>query len=327
MVSRTSENEYPVIGVMENTDQYDMYICRDVSEGGLCRIMSVKDSSKFAELVSFLTDTVNRSAFTDYREHFIDGEKLCIVMKYTQGVTLTTKLATESMPFKERLELGRKILEKAVLQDIPDYFLAKCFTPDQMIIKPDLSVSFNYPIEDILGSREQKGRANIEAVLRLLFANELERKVPDQLMEFFDKLPGLSEQRLLDIYSEYYAMCALLEGYDENAEQPKTFWYKLWEKIKKLLKFLKKILILLLILASIAFLIYTIVDPGKNKKSSEHFEYIGTVKIQSTDAAHHPTDPSYHATEAASIATDAVQTATETVPTTTDATQIATESQ
>ena len=284
MVIRTSDKEYPVIGVQKNNEQYDIYICRDVGAKGLYRILSVKDGVLFPELVSFLNDNVNREAFTDYDGYFIDNGKLCIVMRYTQGITLGTKLATESVPFKERLELGRKILEKAVLQEIPDYFLAKCFTPEQIIVEPDLSVSFNYPIEDIITDRQQSGRKNIEQVLRMLFDKELERKVPQLLMDFFKSLPELCEQRLLDIYSEYYALMGKLEEYDAEGEQPKTFWFKLWNAIKKIFKVLKKILIILLILASIAFLIYTILDPGKDKDSDGHFKSIGTVEIQTTEA-------------------------------------------
>ena len=284
MVIRTSDKEYPVIGVQKNNEQYDIYICRDVVAKGLYRILSVKDGALFPELVGFLNDSVNREAFTDYDGYFIDDGKLCIVMRYTQGITLGTKLATESVPFGERLELGRKILEKAVLQEIPDYFLAKCFTPEQIIIDPDLSVSFNYPIEDIITDRQQSGRKNIEQVLRMLFGKELERKVPQLLMDFFKSLPELCEQRLLDIYSEYYALMGKLEEYDAEGEQPKTFWFKLWNAIKKIFKVLKKILIILLILASIALLIYTILDPGKDKDSGGHFKSIGTVEIQNTEA-------------------------------------------
>ena len=307
MVIRTSDHEYPVIGVKETTEQYDMYICRDVSSKCLCRIMSIKDSGLFPDLVGYLTDAVNRDAFTDYREHFIDNGRLCIVMRYEQGVTLSTKLATESIPFPERLELGRRILEKAVLQDIPDYFMAKCFTPDQMIIAPDLTVNFNYPIEDIISNRDQNGRSNIISVLRLLFADELERKVPDLLMDFFKRLPELTEQRLLDIYSEYYTVAGQLEDYDVKDEQPKTFWFKLWDKIKALLKFLKNILIIALIIAALAYLIYTIIDPGKNNDNNGHFEYIGTVKILRENE-------SQPATEKPTAAPTAAPTASATVP-------------
>ena len=54
--------------------------------------------------------------------------------------------------------------------------------------------------------------------------------------------------------------------------------------VKKIFKVLKKILIILLILASIGYLIYTILDPGKDKGSDGHFKSIGTVEIQNTEA-------------------------------------------
>ena len=75
-------------------------------------------------------------------------------------------------------------------------------------------------------------------------------------------------------------MMLKLEGYDEDSEQPKTFWYKLWDKIKKLINLLKKIVMIALIIASICYLIYTIIDPGKNTDNNGHFTSIGTVRIE-----------------------------------------------
>ena len=282
MIIRTFEHEYPVIGIKESTEKYDTFICRDVSGGGLCRIMSIKDSTLFADLVSRLTDTVNKEAFTDYREHFIYDGRLCIVMRYTQGVTLESKLSTESVPLKERLELGRRLLERVVLQDIPDYFLAKCFVPGQIIVAPDLSVSFNYPLEDIITDSGQNGRRNIINVFNRLFDHELRRKVPDILMDFLKRLPALTEQRMIDVYGEYYVLMGRLEGYNESDEQPGTFWFRLWDKIKKVFGVLKKILIFLLIAASVAYLIYVIADPRKNDASNGHFKTIGTVTIENS---------------------------------------------
>ncbi len=282
MILRTYEHDYPVIGITESTEKYDTYICRDISGGGLCRIMSIKDSSLFTDLVSRLTDTIDREAFTDYREHFIYDGRLCIAMRYSQGMTLASKLSTESVPFKERLELGRRLLERVVLQDIPDYFLAKCFVPEQITVASDLSVSFNYPIEDIITDSRQNGRENIVKVLSKLFEHETERKVPDVLMDFLKRLPELTERRMLDVYAEYYILMGKLSNYNENDEQPKTFWFKLWDKIKKLLKILKKILIFALIAASVGYLIYTIIDPHKNDNSNGHFKSIGTVTIQNS---------------------------------------------
>ena len=280
MVISTFEHDYPIVGVKQTGEVYDCYICRNISGGGLCRIMSIKDRSLFAELAGWLTDNINSDSFTDYIEHFIYEDRFCIVMKYTEGITLSLKLATESLPLQERLELGRRLLERIVLQDMPDYFLAKCFDPDCMVISSDLSVSFNYPVFDITEDRSANGRECIEPVFRLLFAKELERKVPDIIMDFIRRLPELSKERMIDLYGEYYDMMLKLEGYDENSEQPKTFWYKLWDKIKKIFNVLKKIVIIGLIIASVCYLIYTIIDPGKNTDNNGHFTSIGTVNIE-----------------------------------------------
>lgn len=267
------------MGVKQTDEHLDCYICRNVNGGGLCRIVSIKDKKLFPELSGWLADNIDREAFTDYIEHFVFEDRLCIAMKYKEGINLSTKLATESLPLRERLELGRRLLERIVLQDIPDYFLSKCLSPDCIIISSDLSVCFNYPINDIVDGRSQNGRHLIEGILKLIFSKELERKVPDLISKFFLRLPELTEGRMIDLYAEYYALMVELENYDENSEQPKTFWYKLWDKIKKIFKVLKKILIIALVLASLGYLIYTILDPGKNKNSNGHFTEIGTVQI------------------------------------------------
>ena len=66
-----------------------------------------------------------------------------------------------------------------------------------------------YPIEDIVTGREQSGRSNIVSVFSLIFDRELQRKVPDVLIKFFERLPELANGRMIDLYSEYY----LILGY------------------------------------------------------------------------------------------------------------------
>ncbi len=275
----TYEHDYPITGVKEQNELFSSYICRNVSGGGLCSVLSIHDRSLFPSIVSWLYDTVDLTAFTDLIEYFNYNDSLCIVMRYTQGLSLEKKLATEALPLAERLELGRRILERAVLQDIPDYFLDKCFSPDCITVASDLTVNFNYPIEDIVSNRSCSAKDNIERVLRLIFARELERKVPEELVRFFDRLPELAEGSIIDLYSEYYALCGRLEGYDEGSELPRTFWYKLWDGIKKVFSKAKTALIILLLLFAFGYLIYTFFDPGNSKEKDPQFDNIGTVSI------------------------------------------------
>ncbi len=279
MIIYTYGHEYPVTSVQKTNERYSIYMCTNSRDGSLCRIMSVKDRSLFPELVSWLSNVVDPSVFTDYIEHFIFDDQLCIVMKYTQGTTLADKTDTEGMPLRERLELCRKILERAVLLDIPDYFLDKCMDVGNIIVSPDLTVNFNYPIEDIIGTRECDPMRKAEKLLRFFFAYELERKVPDELIKFFGEMPELVKSNKIELYSRYYLMMNTLIESDAGGEEPKSIWFRIWDKIKKLWGKVKKIIMFLLLAAAITYLVFTIQTSGPSTKSKPNFDSIGTVTI------------------------------------------------
>ena len=279
MVIYTYGHEYPVTSVQKTTDGYNCYICNDIVNGGFCRILSIKDKSIFPELVSWLSKTVDPSVFTDYIEHFIFEDTLCIVMKYTQGVTLADKNDTEPMSLRERLELCRKILERAVLLDIPDYFLDKCMDTQNIIVGSDMSVNFNYPIEDITVMRDGAAMKRVEMLLRIMFAREIERKVPDELMTFFDRMPELMGSNMIELYSRYYMMMTRIIERDAGDEEPKSIWYRIWDKLKKTWSVLKKVLMFLLLAVALFYLIFTINTSGNSSNKAKTFDSIGTVTI------------------------------------------------
>lgn len=280
MIIQTFEHDYPVSSVKEMNNVYDCYICGNANGGGFCQILAIKDKSRFADLMSWLTLTVNTATFTDYIEHFNFDDKLCIVMKHTQGISLRKKLMTESLSLSERLELGRKILERVVLQEIPEYFLAKCFNLDCIIVNSDLSVNFNYPIGDIMGDRSKEASDEIEAVLRALFVTELEKKIPNALVEFFDKIDELLDYNIIELYSVYYLMMSKVEAVETEAEEPKSIWYKIWDKTKKVLAVLKNILMITLVVLAVIYLLETINGTKSSTTMTSNFDTIGTVEIE-----------------------------------------------
>ncbi|WP_028510165.1 hypothetical protein [Ruminococcus sp. NK3A76] len=279
MVIYTYGHQYPVTSVFESNDKYDVYICSDEETGGLCRVLRLKDKSEIPELVAWLSEQVDPEVFTDYKEHFMFDNSLCIVMKYTQGITLADKSDTEAAPLRERLELFRKILERAVLLDIPDYFLDKCFDEKNIIVAPDMTLSFNYPIEDITGQRECAPVKRAEQFFKTVFAREIERKVPDELIEFYKEMSELGGAGMIELYSRYYMMMTALIERNAGNEEPKSIWYKLWDKIKKVWKVLKKVLIIALLAAAVAYLVFAIKKSKSSENEEPNFDSIGTVTI------------------------------------------------
>ena len=279
MTIYTYGHEYPVASIQKSTDTYDCYICTDNVNGGFCRILSLKDRTVFPELVGWLSKTVDPAVFTDYIEHFMFDGMLCIVMKYTQGVSLADKSDMEAMPLRERLELCRRIIERTVLLDIPDYFLEKCFDTHNIIVAPDLTVSFNYPIEDITENRDGVPIKKAELFLRQIFAYEIERKVPDELMAFFGEMPELAGANMTELYSRYYMMMNRLVEREAGDEEPKSIWYRIWDKIKQIWKRVKKIIMFLLLTAVVFYFVYSIQISGPSKKRQANFDSIGTLTI------------------------------------------------
>ncbi len=279
MVIYTYGHEYPVLSVQQMNDDYNVYICNDTENGGFCRILCIKNKTLFPEIAGWLAETADPRVFTDYLEYFLFEENLCIVMKYTDGTTLAEKLSMDSMPLAERLELCRRILERAVLLEIPDYFLEKCFDKNNIIVSDDLSVSFNYPIEDIAEPKEYHPVKKAEELFKTVFAQELERKVPDELIGFMEKMPELYGSDMITLYDRYYSMLSEVDIKDSEAEEPKSIWFKVWEQIKKFWSKLKIVLMFLLLAAAVGYLVYTIVTSGSSKTASPNFDSIGTVTI------------------------------------------------
>lgn len=281
MVIETFEHKYPICCVKEINDTYESYICRNATDGGLCSVLSLKDKRIFPGIIEGLTTIVNPKNFTDYIEHFIFEDKLCVVFRFWEGMSLEKKLSTEVVPLAEKLEIGRRILEKIIIRRIPDYFLVKCCNTKNIIIDRDLTPHFNYPIEDIENMSKYTqvvAMACVEKLLREMFSEELERKLPTVLMDFFDALPEYFEKGgLIEVYSAYYNMMSMAV---ENSaeEEPKTALYTAWNKIKAIASRLKNFLLIAIVLAAVGWLFY-IIFGGDQEKQCDNFNSIGTVEI------------------------------------------------
>lgn len=284
MVIHTFEHEYPVTHVREIDSSSECYICRNESAGGLCRILAISDKSLYGDIIPGLADAAENSAFTDFIEHFIFDDMLCIVMGYTQGVTLHDRLDTESYALAEKLELGRRILERMILCELPDYYLTKCADASSIIVDSDMTLHFNYEIDDIKDAHTYTREGAMEKVtelLRFLFAKEEENYVSAELSEFLGQLPQHTEAGdLVALYSAYHEMMQRASADDAKPAGEDSVWHRLWEKLKKLGGILRRILMILLLIAAALYLIYTIGDAKNDGTKHTNFTKIGTVEIK-----------------------------------------------
>ena len=240
--------------------------------------------SLYGGIIPGLADAVENSAFTDFIEHFIFDDMLCIVMSYTQGVTLRDRLETESYALAEKLELGRRILERMILCELPDYYLTKCADASGIIVDSDMTLHFNYDIDDVKDAHTYTHEGAMEKVaelLRFLFAKEEENFVSAELSEFLDQLPKHIEAGdLVALYSAYHEMMQKATAADAKPAGEDSFWHRLWEKLKKLGGILRRVLMVVLLIAAALYLIFTIGDAKNDGTKHTNFTKIGTVEIK-----------------------------------------------
>jgi len=284
LLIQTYEHGYKVISHILTNDLGEIYIGRDISAGQECTILRIKDKAIIPELMVYMNTSINRETFVDYLEHFVFESDLYIVLKYYRGVSLEEKLNNEYCLLRERMMIGKKILDGIVLLDMPLYFLKNCLTGKRIIVKPGFDVSFNYVPEDIRDYAAADDKAVLErfgAIINMLFADELEKKSAPPINQFYSGLKKEQYFDIIDLYKQYAQMCREVELIpEEEIRKPKSKWFRLWERAKKILKVLKRILGAMLLIFAVIYLAYTIdesINPTINK--TNHFEFIGTLEV------------------------------------------------
>ena len=66
--------------------------------------------------------------------------------------------------------------------------------------------------------------------------------------------------------------------------EPRTWLFRLWERLKRLTRFVKPVLAGVVLVAAFCYLVYTLLLPAQPKGTPVLFDRIGTVEIQDKSA-------------------------------------------
>lgn len=284
MLIQTYERGYQVISHVLSNDMGEIYICRDTSTDLEYTILRIKDKSIVSELVVYLNTSINKETFVDFIERFVFEGDLCIVFKYYRGLSLSEKLKHEYCSLNERMTIGKKILDRIVLLDMPLYFLKNCLSGERIIIKPSLDISFNYvpgDIRDFAAVDDRVALKAFTAIFNMLFVDELTKQLAPPINHFYSTLQKEQCFDSIELYKLYAQMCREIEFIpEEEINKPKSKWFLLWERLKKLFKIFKKVLGVALLVLAVVYLAYTIDDfANPTITKVKHFEFIGTLEI------------------------------------------------
>lgn len=284
MIIQTLEKKYTVIKYIFSDRDTERYICRE--EGGREKytVVCVKNRMWIRRAMKFLVQQMESRSFTDFVSCFFSGECFYAVMKYAEGTSLRRKLKVENCSLRERMAVGKNILERLMILNMPDYFLQDCLKPETVIVSPSLAVNFQYELSQI-GDYGKADFSQVQNCLKKLFAGvfskELEKEMLPPVRSFCDALAMGKYQDILEVYTEYGITCkAVSELPPEELILPKTWGFRMWERITGLFAPLKKICAFLLMLLAVFLLIYSVCVSMETGSEKKVFHSVGTLKIK-----------------------------------------------
>ena len=87
------------------------------------------------------------------------------------------------------------------------------------------------------------------------------------------------EGSYLKLYRDFAAVAAELMK-EEQEEKPRTFWFRLWEKIKKILKFLRRVLMAAILVAAVIYMVNILRDDSGSRVEQKTMQQIGDLYIE-----------------------------------------------
>lgn len=261
----------------------DAFICKNKKDGKLYTIIQIKDKKRAEKIIEFIGEQQKNAKFSDLVEHFVYKEDLHIVFQYMRGIPLEKRLK-QMCTLEEKMEIGKRLLEKLVLFQMPPYFLCQCLEPDNIIVTDSLKVNFEYTLDKV---EEYDTYTNKQAcvflymVIKILFAEELKKNVIEPMEIFLRRIQSCEDFDSLQIYKLYCESCNEIKKIpDEELAVPKNWLFRLWEKIKSFRKVIKHSILFLIFLGVCIYTIYSIWHSFQVKGYQKNYNSIGTVEIE-----------------------------------------------
>ncbi|MEG0779887.1 MAG: hypothetical protein RR092_01965 [Oscillospiraceae bacterium] len=291
MIVHTWEQAYTIVQVLRRTEQEEILVCRDLQEN--CYLLvRFQDQALNRRLLPMLVAQVNNKTFEDYLGLFSQDGDLYARFRYTAAPTLTERLAKGGDSLQARLLLAGNLLERMALLQMPPALQYEALRSYNLTVDDSLKVSFNY-ILDATSVCADMGLCfvcvRIAEIFREVFQAELAAKAVPELETYLTELERGSCTTYLEIYGGFRRVSELLrDRVPTGVAEPRTWLFRLWERIKRLRRYVVPLLGGLVLVAAFCYLIYTLLAPPTPLGTPVLFDSIGTVAIQQAELGEAP---------------------------------------
>lgn len=283
MVIQNRNHTYVAIQKLDSAEP-DQFLCRKMENGRSrgCRI-AVLENRHAPEIIAYLENQTQNDRFRDLEEYFTDDKFLYIVTSSAEQPGLEEKLTGQKCSLSERLTIGRGLLESLLLQGFDDYFCCAVLQLGGISVSAALEVSFQYDLSGILDHGQYhfaQTQARLAEILGFIFREEEKQESFPEMSQLLGRLRQGKFSSLVEVYGQFLPVASRWMGRDEAELTPKSFWFRVWERVKKLGKALLWLGKAALLLAAVAYLAVSVAALIRQPAQADVFTEIGTLMIQ-----------------------------------------------
>lgn len=284
MIVQTLDRQYAVLQVLHSDTVQEGSICKDLESNELCLLARFRDADVTCRLLPMMSAQRSNRSFEDYQGLFTRDGDLFLRFRYSQAPLLSEQLAAGDLTFHERLELSRDMLERMTLLNMPPLLQFEALRECNVTVDEALRVRFNYVLADMDGGLNISIRFICDRIsqwMERIFARELEEESVPEIKALIEQLDQAEFDSYLAIYTAYDRVRKLLlERVAGGTTQPKTWLFRMWERIKGWRRLVKPVLVGIILVASFCYLIYSLLLPSVPGGTPVVFDRIGTLEIQ-----------------------------------------------
>lgn len=282
MVIRNLSKQYRVIREWAGEGEIRQYICREENDQKDYCITRQDLKRVSGSEIRFFMEQLQNESFLDFIDYFTDAESLYLVMAHPVGIPLTKKLQ-EFNNLKERMEIGKNLLEHMVLLNLPPFFFKAAMNPELITVSPSLEIGLGYDLS-CLGVLEEdsfnEGCILLGKILGELYKEELSIRAFPPMDAFIYDLEDRKFSCILEVYQRFQGIYG--EWVDKKTEElkPESLAFRLWARMKKLGNFLRKLTFVAILILAAAYTVFSFVAAFRVPASSDTYSTIGTLRIQ-----------------------------------------------
>ena len=287
MLIQTLSRRFSVIHVRSSTNDADVLVCRDLWEENDREylIVALKNPDLIYRSAPFFTAQTGNRAFKDFVECFSRDGLFYIVFAYYAKPLFTDRFNEEIYFLSERLDIGKSLLSRILLQNMPPCILYEALQDRNLLLDDALRVYFNYALEDIASYNLfsiDRVQMELGRIFRILLRQEVATLVTEDIQAFIGDLESCAFADYMEIYEAYDRLYDMLKELLEVGEiNPKSFLFRCWDWIKNLFRLLKPVLAGVVLVTALGYLIYSLANPVVRPGGAPAaIETIGTVRAE-----------------------------------------------